>query len=121
MDQGRQSPEPGDGPVPRRPFLVLDRHRLQYLNAIEKANCTFCSYANGAIAYVHDVAARTEQYWCPIKHATDIAAPHHRYHLFFDYGDAQAYRRDLPDIRAQLHRCQPVTGDAEGDDARRTA
>ena len=48
---------------------LLDRHTLQYLNAIEKANCTFCTYANGVIAYVREVAARTEQFWCPIKHA----------------------------------------------------
>lgn len=81
--------------VRRRSYLPLDRHRLQYLNAIEKANCTFCTYANGVVAYVSEVAARTEHYWCPIKHARGVPAPHARYHHFFDYGDAEAYHRDL--------------------------
>lgn len=88
--------------VPRRRYFVLDRHRLAYLNGIEKMHCTFCSYANGLIAYVREVAARTEQYWCPIKHARAIPAPHARYHEFFDFGDAQRYRDDLPTLRRRL-------------------
>lgn len=88
--------------VPRRRYLVLDRHRLAYLNGIEKMHCTFCSYANGLIAYVREIAARTELYWCPIKHASTIPAPHSRYHDFFDYGDAQGYRQDLPEVRSRL-------------------
>ncbi len=47
--------------VRRRRYFPLDRHRLEYLNAIEKANCTFCTYANGVVGYVREVAARTEQ------------------------------------------------------------
>ena len=61
--------------VPRRAHFVIDRHKLSYLNAIEKANCTFCSYATGLIAYVREVAARTEQYWGPIKHARALPTP----------------------------------------------
>jgi hypothetical protein len=85
--------------VPRHRYLVIDHHKLAYLNGIEKVNCTFCSYANGLIAYVREVAARTEQYWCPIKHARTIPAPHQRYHEFLDYGDAHGYRNELPDLR----------------------
>jgi hypothetical protein len=88
--------------VPRGAYFVIDRHKLAYLNGIEKVNCTFCSYANGLIAYVRDVAARTEQYWCPIKHARAIPTPHQRYHFFFDYGDATGYRRNLPALRHSL-------------------
>jgi hypothetical protein len=88
--------------VPRRAYFVIDRHKLAYLNGIEKINCTFCSYANGLIAYVREVAARTEQYWCPIKHARTIPTPHGRYHLFFDYADAESYRRRLPTLRRAL-------------------
>ena len=55
--------------VRRRDYLVFDRHHLAYLNALEKVNCAYCSYANGLIAYVREIAGRTEQYWCPIKHA----------------------------------------------------
>jgi hypothetical protein len=88
--------------VPRGAYFVIDRRRLGYLNGIEKINCTFCSYANGLLAYVREVAARTEQYWCPIKHARSIPAPHARYHGFFDYGDAEGYRRGLTAVRRTL-------------------
>jgi hypothetical protein len=90
--------------VPRREYFVVDRHKLAYLNSIEKVNCTFCSYAIGLIAYVREVAARTEQYWCPIKHARAIPSPHQRYHFFFDYGDGLGYRRDLTTLRRALRR-----------------
>ena len=95
--------------VPRQRYFALDRHRLAYLNGIEKLHCTFCSYANGLIAYVREVAARTEQYWCPIKHARTIPAPHDRYRMFLDYGDAERYRRDLGPLRDTLRR-HPVEG-----------
>ena len=90
--------------VPRRWYFAMDRHKLAYLNGIEKVNCTFCSYANGVIAYVREVAARTEQYWCPIKHGRDIATPHQRYHVFVDYGDAAGYRDSLSGLRKDLRR-----------------
>jgi len=88
--------------VHRRAYFRLDRHKLQYLNAIEKAHCTYCTYANGLLAYVQEVAARTEQYWCPIKHARPIPAPHGHYHRFFDYGDAASYRHELEWQRGRL-------------------
>jgi hypothetical protein len=90
--------------VARREYFVIDRHKLAYLNGIEKVNCTFCSYANGLIAYIREVAACTEQYWCPIKHARAVPTPHQRYHFFFDYGDATGYRRELPALRHSLRR-----------------
>ena len=86
-----------DGPV----ILVFDREDLPYLNAIEKFNCFYCSYGNGVAAYTREVAARTEQYWCPIKHARRIKAAHDRYPLFFDHGDAEAFRQGLNRLRRQ--------------------
>ena len=88
--------------VPRRRYFAVDRHKLAYLNGIEKVNCTFCSYANGLIAYVREVAARTELYWCPIKHARRVPSPHQRYQAFFEYGDAEGYRRGLLTLRRTL-------------------
>jgi hypothetical protein len=88
--------------VPRRDYFVFDRSRLAYLNAIEKLNCEYCSYANGLIAYVREVASRTEQYWCPIKHAQRAIGAHPRYAKFEDYGDAEAYREQLPRHRQAL-------------------
>ncbi len=82
-------------PAPHAGYFALDRHRLAYLNGIEKANCTFGTYANGVVAYVREVAARTEQYWCPIKHSRTVRDPHARYQGFFDYGDAEGYRHGV--------------------------
>lgn len=85
--------------VRRRDFLVFDRGRLPYLNAVERFNCFYCSYANGVAAYTREVAARTEQYWCPIKHARRLAAAHDYYPKFLDHGDAEGYRRELERMR----------------------
>jgi hypothetical protein len=81
--------------VRRRDYLVFDRHHLAYLNALEKLNCAYCSYANGLIAYVREIAGRTEQHWCPIKHARRVMGAHSRYAMFEDYGDAEGYRKWL--------------------------
>jgi hypothetical protein len=78
--------------VRRRDYLVFDRHHLAYLNIIEKINCAYCSYCNGAIGFVREVAARTEVYWCPIKHARRVLGPHPHYQGFADFGDAQGFR-----------------------------
>jgi len=88
--------------VRRRSYFAIDRHKLAYLNAVEKVHCLFCSYVNGLIGYVGEVAARTEQYWCPIRHARRMRKPQERHLLFAGYGDAAAYRRDLPRLRNAL-------------------
>jgi hypothetical protein len=88
--------------VRRTQYVVIDRHRLAYLNAIEKLNCAYCGYANGVLAYVREIAARTEQYWCPIRHATTVRGAHARTRDFVDYGDAEAYRARLDELRAKL-------------------
>jgi len=90
----------------RGEYIVFDRHQLGYLNEIEKLNCLYCSYANGLIAYVREIAARTEQYWCPIKHARRLAGTHQRYHNFADYGDATAYKEQLDKLRESLRKEQ---------------
>jgi hypothetical protein len=90
--------------VPRRGYFIIDRHKLSYLNVLEKLNCDYCSYANGLLAYVREIAARTEQYWCPIKHARAIHHPHPHYHNFVDYGDASGYRSELITLRRALRK-----------------
>ena len=82
----------GISKVRRSDYLVFDRHHLSYLNMIEKLNCAYCSYANGLIAYVREIAGRTEQHWCPIKHARRVIGAHPRYAMFEDYGDAEGYK-----------------------------
>ncbi|MFZ2223889.1 MAG: hypothetical protein WAV26_04295 [Candidatus Deferrimicrobium sp.] len=85
----------------RGDYLVFDRDDLPYLNALEKMNCAYCSYANGLAAWFREVAARTEQYWCPIKHARRIRDAHSRYPRFFEYGDAETYRKGLERLRQE--------------------
>jgi len=94
----------GIAKVRRGDYLVFDRHHLAYLNALEKLNCAYCSYANGLVAYVREIASRTEEYWCPIKHARRTIGAHARYAGFEDYGDAESYRRDLDAHRQSLTR-----------------
>lgn len=88
--------------VNRSEYLVYDREDLPYLNIIEKFNCFYCAYGNGVAAYTREVAARTEQYWCPIKHARRIRDAHDRYPGFFDYGDAESYAKGLERLRGEL-------------------
>lgn len=88
--------------VRRADFVVLDRHHLKYLNPIERIHCLYCSYANGLVAYVQEVAARTEQYWCPIKHAQRLKTVHSRYYKFLPYGNAEDYVTDLERLRREF-------------------
>ncbi|WP_313915287.1 hypothetical protein [Tahibacter sp.] len=92
----------GIAKVRRRDYLIFDRRYLGYLNFLEKLNCAYCSYANGLVAYVREIGARTEQYWCPIKHARKLAAAHPRYADFVDYGDAEAWRSETDALRHRL-------------------
>lgn len=93
--------------VKRGEYIVFDRHSLSYLNVIEKVNCTYCAYFNGVMGYLREVAARTEQYWCPIRHARSIRPTHSRYRHFFPYGDAEAYRKGLEDVRKRFEDVRP--------------
>jgi hypothetical protein len=91
--------------VVRSEHIVFDRARLRYLNPLEKLNCLYCSYASGVAAYVAEIAARTEQHWCPIQHERHPKAPQSRYPRFLAYGDARGFvdrseevRRDFQDL-----------------------
>ncbi|MFQ5658933.1 MAG: hypothetical protein ACE5GZ_00795 [Gammaproteobacteria bacterium] len=90
------------GKVKRNAYIVIDRHHLKHLNSIERFNCIYCGYANGLLAYAREVAARTEQYWCPIKHARRVLDRHSRYHDFIDFGVGAEYHARLNDYRSQL-------------------
>ena len=85
--------------VKRGDYIRLDRRHLEYLNWAEKFNCEYCGYANGVLACATEIAARTEQYWCPIKHALRMKSMHSRYRHFFEYGDAERYRQQIESLR----------------------
>jgi len=90
--------------VRRRDYIVFDRHHLGYLNFIERFHCEYCAYANGLIAYVAEVAARTEQYFCPVKHARKVLGTHRRYARFLEFGDSADFHARLEELRAALAR-----------------
>lgn len=88
--------------VRRSDYLVFDRRHLDYLNFIEKFHCTYCEYGNGLMGYMAEILARTEQYFCPIKHAHKILGTHARYNRLLNYGDADAYEAKLEEFRVAL-------------------
>ena len=95
--------------VRRKDYVIMDRHNLFYLDKIERINCWYCEYFNGVVAYVREIAGRTEQFWCPIKHSKPLKDKHTRYDNFFDYGDYKKYRELLEKRRADFQ-------DLEGND-----
>jgi len=92
----------------RGDYIVFDRGKLCYLNLLERINCAYCSYGNGVLAFVVEVAARTEQHWCPIRHAHRIFHPHDRYSHFLPYGDSKAYRQKIEEVRNDFKDISPA-------------
>jgi len=90
--------------VKRGDYIVFDHQHLAYLNIIEKGHCLYCSYSVGMLAYAGEIIARTEQYFCPIKHACKVLASHSRYERFLDYGDGHDFHRKLDEFRMALAR-----------------
>jgi hypothetical protein len=88
--------------VRRGDYIVIDRQYLGYLNFYERFHCTFCAYANGLVAYIGEIVARTEQYFCPIKHARKVLGTHARYARFLEYGEADDYHAKLERLRVEL-------------------
>lgn len=89
--------------VKRGDYVVMDRYNLFYLDRVEKINCLYCEYFNGVIGYTREVAARTEQFWCPIKHSKPQIDMHSRYDKFFDFGDFDTYRKELKERRSNFN------------------
>ncbi|MBU0621985.1 MAG: hypothetical protein KJ795_09065 [Gammaproteobacteria bacterium] len=88
--------------VKRSDYFVLDHQHLAYLNIIEKGHCLYCSYAVGLLAFASEVTARTEQYFCPIKHAVRVLGAHARYKDFMEYGESEDFHARLEAYRMQL-------------------
>ncbi len=73
--------------VDRSKYIKMDRKKLRYLNKIEKINCTYCGYTNGLLNYATEIAGRSEEYWCGIKHEDDenfLTPRHHKEFPRFD-------------------------------------
>lgn len=103
--------------VPRSLYVVIDRHRLPYLNAVEGLNCAYCGYANGVLAYALEIASCTEQFFCPIKHARTPPIANRRHESFANRGDARDFRNNLPARRQALEATAAVDSAATKPDA----
>lgn len=99
--------------VRRSKYIVIDHQHLAYLNIFEKFHCIYCSYANGLLAYAREIAARTEQFFCPIKHARKMLGAHSHYKQFLDYGEAEHFHARLTQLRALLAKEETASPDNE--------
>lgn len=95
-------------PVRRADYIRIDRHHLAYLNGLQKLNCVYCGYCTGLLAYILEIAGRTEAYWCPIKHAARVGERHAYYAQFVDYGDAKNFQPGLRASRARVTTLPPT-------------
>ena len=86
--------------VKRGEYIVFDRRFLDYLNAIQKVHCIYCTYVNGIFAYSVEIGGRTERYWCPIKAASKPKSYHGWYKEFADYGDPEDWSCKFNDHKA---------------------
>ena len=93
--------------VRRGDYIVFDRHELGYLNFIERFHCEYCAYGTGLIAYATEIVARTEQYFCPIKHARKFLGAHAHYEEFIAYGDSADYHTRLETYRVACADLRP--------------
>ena len=89
--------------VKRSDYIVIDRHRLPYLNILQKINCVYCGYFNGLIDYVQEIAVRTQQYWCPIRHSRRVKGVPTRYWSFIPFGDGKNLNQRWHKLREKLH------------------
>jgi hypothetical protein len=78
--------------IKRKNYIKIDRHKLKYLNPMQKLNCVYCGYANGVLQYISKIIAETETYWCAIQHEKNeqfLPPDHHE--EFIKYGDKRSY------------------------------
>jgi hypothetical protein len=100
----------GIAKVRRADYIVFDRHQLGYLNFVERFHCEYCAYGNGLMAYATEILARTEQYFCPIKHARKVVGTHKHYENFLQYGESPDYHAKLEAIRVAMAKEAPPAG-----------
>ncbi|MDD2487064.1 MAG: hypothetical protein PHS92_01745 [Candidatus Gracilibacteria bacterium] len=77
--------------VKRKDHFIYDRRFLKYLNLLQKLNCLYCAYMNGLFSFATEIGARTEQYWCPIKHAIKNDSEHKYFKYYADFGDTDGF------------------------------
>lgn len=87
--------------VKRSEHMVIDRQYLFNLGPVDRFNCIYCGYGNGVISYAREIVSKTEQYWCPIKHAKNILNSSERYNAFLEYGDTEEFHKKRKQYREE--------------------
>jgi len=88
--------------VDRKRYIFLDRYALKNLNFMEKFFCVYCGYFNGVMQYVSEIAARTEEFWCPIKYSKKVGFKHRRYANYLEHEDTTEYHAKRKKIRLTM-------------------
>ena len=88
--------------VDRKKYIFLDRYALKHLNFMEKFFCVYCGYFNGVMQYVSEIAARTEEFWCPIKYSRKVGFKHKRYANYLEQEDTAEYHAKRKKIRLTM-------------------
>ena len=84
--------------VKRGRYIKIDRHKLSYLNLLQKVHCMYCGYVNGLYAYAVAVAGETEKYWCGIAHGKEHTYVAEHQKNFLAYNDKKAYQQAFESI-----------------------
>ena len=77
--------------VRARDYFVIDRHKVQGLEWMQRLQCAYCGYGNGLMAYAREIIARTEAFWCPMQHRKTPEGTHPRHDDYCPYGDAEGF------------------------------
>jgi len=90
--------------VNRRSYIRIDRHRLPYLNLLQKYYCVYCGYANGVVRYWVKIFSETERFWCGIRHEEKEGFRQQEHQEdFLPYGDEEGFKRAYLD-----HKTRPL-------------
>lgn len=91
--------------VRRKDFFQIDRYKLKNLFFMQKLNCLYCEYANGVLEYAVEIAARTEHYFCPLKHQNRPKNPHRFYDEFIEYNDTDRLDVEFHKMKDKIRAC----------------
>ena len=78
--------------VKRKNYIRIDRHKLSYLNPLQKLYCAYCGYSNGILQYWIRIFGETEKYWCGIQHSEGKGfLPQSHHSEFIKYDNKEEY------------------------------
>lgn len=91
--------------VNRKDYFRIDRYKLKNLYFMQKLNCLYCEYANGVLAYAVEIAARTEHYFCPLKHKSQPKNTHRFYDDFIEYNETDRLDQEFNKMKERIRTC----------------